>query len=548
MGIPRYFHVITQTYPGVVKTDRPVQGCTDFFMDYNGAIHHVANIVLEKLKEQEQDTNDLTFEEIDAKIMQQLWEYTTACIALAKPSRMVHLCIDGVAPVAKLNQQRKRRYLAMFQNKQAKNDGDAKSVVKWDRNAISPGTPFMIRLHAFLRNRIRNYISLDTPTIYLSTAEDPGEGEHKMFARIHALPKDASVIIHGLDADLIMLSLMAHRPDIHLMREPTGFYSELETKHGFLYLDMDGLRRGILEELRMKYNWPNVFTRVDELYDDTARTTIENYVICCFLLGNDFLPHLLTISLHNNGYEKLLYAMRDCLNETSITEGTRDVLSSSFLGRLFSMLAANEDEEVRQQNDRYLRRKPMVSSSNPMDSYPLENKDPFATEMFHDGQQRWRALYYKFMFHARMYDTTIIADSCKTYIQGIHWTYRYYKQQRKDARWYYPWGYPPTLRDLANWLSGLTKEDELALLSKFTYAPHEGFVDPNVQLCCIMPLTSIDILPRKVKDVMMEPSYGCTHLFPSKYKIQTYMKYHLWECNPILPHFQIELLERVVQK
>ncbi len=545
MGIPRYFHVITQTYPGVVKTDRPAQGCTDFFMDYNGAIHHVANMVLEEVK----DNVDITAEEIDTKIMHQLWEYTTSCISIAKPSRMVHLCIDGVAPVAKLNQQRKRRYLAMFQNKQVKNgDTQTTNKVKWDRNSISPGTPFMIRLHAFLRNRVRNSISLNAPTIYLSTAEDPGEGEHKMFARIHALPKDSSVIIHGLDADLIMLSLMAHRPDMFLMREPTGFYADLETKHGFLYVDMDALRGAILEELRMKYNWSNIPGIHDNLYDTVGCKTIENYVVCCFLLGNDFLPHLLTISLHNNGYEKLLYAVRDCMNEIAVEHHAVEVLSTPFLARLFSMLANNEDDEVRKQNDRYLHRRPMPSPSNPMDSYPLENKERFAYEAFHDAQQRWRALYYKNMFHARMHETTIIADACKTYIQGVHWTYRYYKQQKKDARWYYPWGYPPTLRDLANWLTGLTKEDEVKLLSKFTQSPHEGFVDPNVQLCCIMPMDSIDILPKKVRELMTNPTLGCSHLFPSAYKIQTYLKYHLWECNPVLPHFQIDLLERVIQK
>lgn len=529
MGIPRYFHVITQTYPGIVKPTIPLNPCTDFFFDYNGAIHNVANDSLKEITiEKDIDT------EFDTHLMNNLWTYTTQCIDLIKPTNSVHLCIDGVAPVAKLNQQRKRRFLSTFQKKHQK-------VSLWDRNAISPGTPFMIRLHAFLRARIRANTTLDSASIHLSTAEEPGEGEHKMFQRIHGLPMNAVAIVHGLDADLIMLSLMAHRPNIYLMREPSGIYTKMETTHGFLFVDIHLLRTSILRELIDKYEWP-VKSKNDILNDpycQEAKDIIEMYVVSCCLLGNDFLPHLLTISLHGDGHERILLAVKECrLN------GYTNPMSVEFLSKLFTQLAMTEDNDLRQLNDRYLKKRPFPSKDDPMDSYPLEHKDPIATELFHDGfSSRWRGLYYKHMFQTKIYDTAIIANACKTYIQGIHWTYRYYTRKSKDPMWYYPWGYPPTLRDIANFLSGMNSEDEKQMLKSFIVPFDKGFIDSNIQLCCIMPLESTKILPKRVQRIMTESEHGCLHLFPSEYTIQTYLKNRLWECTPILPMFQIELIQ-----
>ena len=83
-----------------------------------------------------------------------------------------------------------------------------------DPNVITPGTAFMAKLGRWLRHWA--YTSLNaTPAppyrIILSDASVPGEGEHKAVAYIraqrHASGYDpqTSHVIHGLDADLIML-------------------------------------------------------------------------------------------------------------------------------------------------------------------------------------------------------------------------------------------------------------------------------------------------------------------------------------------------------
>jgi 5'-3' exonuclease len=528
MGIPKYFHLITQTYPNVIRTSLPETECTDFFFDYNGVIHHVANNVLAK--------EGLSEDDVEPLIFQELWEYTTKCTDIVNANRMIHICIDGVAPVAKLNQQRKRRFLSIFQKKLTN------AEVLWDRNAISPGTPFMVRLHAFLASKIRANISLHRPPMYLSTSDESGEGEHKMFARIHHLPTDSNIVVHGLDADLIMLSLLTHRPNIYLMREPSGHFREWETKEGFLYVDIDALRKAILQELVSRYEWPIPADARTDPYSQSAKRVIETYVIACFLLGNDFLPHLLTVSLHNRGHEQILFAVRDCM-----IAGLNDPMSIPFLAKLFEILATSEDKDLQSLNEKYVRRRHYTSVTDPSDGYPIQHKDPLAMALMDDGfSPGWRKIYYKHMLHTRMTDTATIACACKTYVQGIFWTWKYYTRAPKDPLWYYPWGYPPTLRDIANFLSGMTTQEEQVMFANFTTPWNQGFVHPHVQLCCIMPRESAPILPKKVRDAMQNSELGITHLFPTEFVIQTYLKQHLWECNPVLPLFDISFLNKKI--
>jgi 5'-3' exoribonuclease 2 len=121
------------------------------------------------------------------------------------PRKLLYLAIDGVAPRAKMNQQRERRFKSAKDAKQKKADqerddldfielyGDEVFMNKilpyrrsaWDSNQITPGTLFMDRVAANLREYICERLAGDPLwahlTVILSDSNVPGEGEHKIY-------------------------------------------------------------------------------------------------------------------------------------------------------------------------------------------------------------------------------------------------------------------------------------------------------------------------------------------------------------------------------
>lgn len=532
MGIPIYFHVITQSYPNTLRRSRP-SNCKEYFMDYNGAIHQSAQKVLKNASDGSLNVES----EMEKEILNSVWSYTQKCVDVVRPTGTVHICIDGVAPTAKMIQQRKRRYISMFTRRM-----EQKQVV-WDTNAISPGTPFMARLQAFLRARIRD--DFDN-SYFLSGSDDPGEGEHKIFSRIATLDSNEPVVIYGLDADLIMLSLMSHHAAIYLMREPTGPYKEQETEDGFLFMDIDAFRKALLQELKIKYRWPVSAEMISHPYGEDAKKLIETYVCICFFLGNDFLPHPLTLSLKKGGHEQVIMAAKTCMEQDIPFWDNQNNPNNDFILEMLNILSLQEDDDFWKVNEAYLKKRPYTPLHENVDSYPLQHqyKDPLAKKIYEmKASSKWRSVYYQHMFHTKLYDTSVIHAACTSYIQGIHWTYRYYKKLPKDPQWYYPYGYPPSLRDLKNYVASMSSEDRNILLSTFTVPANQGFVSADTQLLCIMPKASYAILPKKVKQVMTDPSKGCTYMYPDEYHIQTYLKTHLWECVPVLPWIDISQIQ-----
>lgn len=529
MGIPYYFYVLMKNYPKILHVTTPKE-CTDFFVDFNGAIHHVANSVLA----------DAECSDVDQAVITGTWDYLMKCTGIVQPSQMVHICTDGVAPIAKIFQQRKRRFLSVWRKQR-----ESHISTSWDRNAISPGTPFMSKLHAHISHYIRERDVHNNIHFFYSSSEDAGEGEHKIFARISTLPNDAKIIVHGLDADLIMLSLISHHPNIYLMREPSGAYKDMQTNDGFMYVDVDKLRHAILHDLKTHYQWDIVSSSVvDDIYSKEACEIIESYVVLCSILGNDFLPHPPTLPLKKNGHEQLLLAAKEAWHKHDRLVLPGCNVNMRFIGEVLSILAQSEDVDLWKLNEEYLKRKPFEKEDDPLDPYPLIHKDEICKVIYKSAPNKWRTFYYKHLFHAKLHDTSVIATSCRLFAQGIVWVYRYYKRFSKDAEWYYPYNFAPSLRDIANYITGLSGEEEKSLTDKFTTHANNGFLHPHAQLLCIMPLESASILPKPVQDAMKLTA----HMFPSDFHIQTYMKIHLWECTPVLPTLDIKCFLKALKQ
>ena len=104
MGIPSYFSYLVKTHRHIIKKIDPEFKTTNLFMDCNSIIYDIVNTT---------DPNtELTHRVIIEKVIEKIDEYIgTIC-----PSHITYIAFDGVAPVAKLEQQRARRYKSQFQN------------------------------------------------------------------------------------------------------------------------------------------------------------------------------------------------------------------------------------------------------------------------------------------------------------------------------------------------------------------------------------------------------------------------------------------------
>ena len=159
-------------------------------------------------------------------------EYLERLVAAVRPRKMLYLALDGVAPRAKMNQQRARRFCSAREAEEAaaamaalreRSGGKAvESQKRWDHNAITPGTSFMAKLAAFVRAWAEAKVAANPALrVVVSDAATPGEGEHKIvdyIRRASACPgfQDERHAICGQDADLMFLALALHVPRVFL--------------------------------------------------------------------------------------------------------------------------------------------------------------------------------------------------------------------------------------------------------------------------------------------------------------------------------------------
>jgi 5'-3' exoribonuclease 1 len=295
-GIPKLFRWLVDLYPTVLESvGDGLQGSSitidNFYLDMNGIIHtctHSNNDKLVTLNEKE--------------MFQRIFSYTDRLYKLVKPRRLMYLAIDGVAPRAKMNQQRSRRFRSskerevLLADYVAKN-GKLPDLDSFDSNCITPGTDFMFRLGIAFRRWIAYKIETDShwksgAEIVFSGPDVPGEGEHKvmdMIRRIIATDPTYKAgklrhCMYGLDADLIMLSLVTHEPFFVLLREKMNRRKQnkdvmLYTPEDFELLEISLLRKMLsqhFKKLNEKIN-EKILLSESVLKTIAATSLVENF-------------------------------------------------------------------------------------------------------------------------------------------------------------------------------------------------------------------------------------------------------------------------------
>ncbi|KAF5015396.1 hypothetical protein F66182_13293, partial [Fusarium sp. NRRL 66182] len=228
MGVPALFRWLSNKYPKIISpvieeqpyevngevipvdTTKPNpngEETDNLYLDMNGIVHPCTHPEGKPPPANEQE------------MMLEIFRYTDRVVNMVRPRKLLMIAIDGVAPRAKMNQQRSRRFRSAqearendqkkeeFQKLLAKQNAakgiDADEDIKeqviqktWDSNVITPGTPFMDILSASLRYWISYKLNTDPAwekmKIIISDATVPGEGEHKVMNFIRSQRQDPS--------------------------------------------------------------------------------------------------------------------------------------------------------------------------------------------------------------------------------------------------------------------------------------------------------------------------------------------------------------------
>ena len=438
------------------------------------------------------------------KLFEDVCKTIEQTIDIAKPQKRVILCIDGPAPLSKQNQQRQRRFRSAM---------ESSSDCPFDSNSITPGTKFMDFLSKYIDWYIRKAISTDEKwqnlEIIFSNEKAPGEGEHKLinYMRYHG-DKNDTFCIHGLDADLIMLALGTHLPNFYILREdlydPTNEY----------FLINIGEVHDVLGEL---IRWES------STYEYHTDSAINDFIFICFTVGNDFLPHIPSIEIIENGIELLLEVYK--LVGTSyghLTERKNGKIK--FKPESFKVFLGTIGHYEQENFEMKLRKKKSFFPDLLLESCAQQNSDGSWTVDI----EKYKKDYQQQCF-PEGYD---IKKLCHEYLEGMQWVLSYYTMGVPNWKWFFNHHYAPTASVLATYIDSF----------KFKEYRRTIPTTPYQQLLCVLPPKSAKLLPQPLDKLLTNESSPLKEHCPDDFSIDLSGKRKEWEGIVILPMVDFELV------
>ena len=482
MGIPVYFRTLIDDYKNICSSS--IESCDYLFFDLNCLIHPVCR--------DETDEN-VMYEKLVHSIHQ--------IVDMVKPQKYVVIAIDGPCPKPKMIQQRQRRFKSANESK------------PWDTNKITPGTDFMNNLENFLLQNLHFNVNF-----VFSSSNEPGEGEHKIFNYIKQ-NKTTNNVVYGLDADLIMLSLINDQK-IYLLRERTEYNIE-NIDSEYIYLNISNLKLQIIDKVK-----PTNY-KLDD------KTLLIDYVFICFFLGNDFIQHTPSINTRYDGLNILMNTYNQ-LNDlydgrfNLIDLETSDLIDIKHLKYFIHELSKTENDnlksilKIRDNQERKYRKLYERNKKDYQNHMPIIDRKR-EREIFSDLSQWIHKYYMESVFHtdySPVYFDRLnreISKMCRGYLESLYWTIQYYLRGCISWRWSYPYDVAPSFKNLSIYIESVNK---IQIENKdVPYTPQE-------QLEIVLPQKSHYLLKTIPKS---------DYMYPIEAKTCCILKRYEWECRPILP-------------
>ena len=537
MGIPSYFAHIVRKHRHIIKQISSLKDSpkiNNLYLDCNSFVYEAHQQLIHQADEKQKSRYDQDRLLFETDLIKTAGDNLYKLIQQIKPTKRILIAFDGVAPLAKLNQQRNRRYMSAFQTSIEAEKKDKKSVYKWNTSAITPGTDFMTQLGQAFTTRFHNPRELGVELIVVSTANEAGEGEHKIYDYIRdnaAYHKDTYTVIYGLDADLIMLTLnhLHISEQLFLFRETPEFIKSLDNTlnpHETYLLDIPLFARTIIKEMSVE----SANTPIGEI--SLKNDVLFDYIFMCFFLGNDFLPHFPALNIRTSGINRLI--------DTYLKKGDRETLTKNHVivwknvRKFLEVFAANELNYLKEEYN--LREKQSKRAQYETDDtllLPLKERE---VEIYiNPTEAGWETRYYRALFEMQI-DDERRKEISVNFLEGLEWTFNYYSTGCVDWRWSYNYYYPPLFADLLKYVPYF----ETTLVPKQPKQP----VTPLVQLSYVLPPSSMVLLPPALQEKLLKTK---PEWYVGNYVFHWAFCKFFWEAHVDLPRINIKELEQVVK-
>ncbi|KAJ8274224.1 hypothetical protein COCON_G00088490 [Conger conger] len=568
MGVPKFYRWISERYPCLseVVKEHQIPEFDNLYLDMNGIIHQCSH----------PNDEDVHFRISEEKIFADIFHYLEVLFRIIKPRKVFFMAVDGVAPRAKMNQQRGRRFRSAKEAedkiKKALEKGEVlPTEARFDSNCITPGTEFMARLQEQLKYFVHNKLSTDKSwqgvSVYLSGHETPGEGEHKIMEFIrseNARPghdPNTRHCLYGLDADLIMLGLTSHEPHFSLLREEVRFGGRKAQKRitapeetTFHLLHLSLMREYI------DYEFSELKNKISFEYD--LERIIDDWILMGFLVGNDFIPHLPHLHINHDAlpllyrtYISVLPSLTGYLNENGnlnlvnfqkylekLSEFDREHFSEVFVdlkwfeskvgNKYLNEAAGLAAEEARTQEGRRSKVQgdslslTVLDGGKDLGTLPTRDcaeEDGEEDDIFETEFRQYKRTYYMTKMGVDVVSDEFLANQALCYVEGIQWILHYYYHGVQSWSWYYPYHYAPFLSDVRN-IAGLRLQFHLG----------QPFM-PFQQLLGVLPAASKDLLPQSYQHLMMSEGSPIIEYYPLDFKTDLNGKQQEWEAVVLIP-------------
>jgi len=548
MGIPSYFRTILENYPNVIYANSKKK--TDYFLiDFNSIIYsQIPKVDMQK-------NGNKTKIQIENLIIKYTIAYLKHAICdFVKPQKMIYFAFDGVAPRAKMTQQRWRRFKSIKENdfdNYLQKKYNLPKEVNFDKKSISPGTKFMEKMSKQLQKAIKSG-SFSTHTknkleYILSDSSIPGEGEHKYMNIIkNVTNKKENITLFSPDADVIVLAVSSNVNNIRILRMPQHLEREYYPTQEFIYLDIDEFKKILLSgilEVNSSFDIRNVFT---------------DYIFLTILEGNDFVMAVPYLNMKKDKMRTLMKIYRKILNKNKeyliIVQKEKVSINRKFFIEFLDEISKNEERMLkniqkrmhRTRKNRQLNRFEKEKDQEPhqVEKCRFEHEEYFSeynpeykkyNKIFNKVNyfnENWKCDYYGHFLEIDCHNDKeyemYLRKVCQNYIEALIFNMEYYLFTSPAWRWHYRFRCAPCISDLLQYIKSVPTALDVNLDKSTPYTPLQ-------QLFMILPPQSKSYLPKKYGDLMVNECSPLIQYFPTDFELDVLAGEKFIYSEPILP-------------